>query len=64
MKAGSHEIREGVLLGFYFKPAQEDVFLTPRWARAVPMGVGGVPEGVPKVRGESELNALRMFILL
>ncbi len=27
-------------------------------------GWGGLPEGVPKVRGESDLNALRMFILL
>ena len=27
-------------------------------------GWGGLPEGVPKVRGEGDLNALRMFILL
>ncbi len=27
-------------------------------------GVGGLHEGVPKVRGESDLNALRMFIRL
>ncbi len=27
-------------------------------------GWGGLHEGVPKVKGESDLNALRMFILL